>query len=167
MTFSSPFYKFSLLLIFNGKQDGNSAGNCFSIIENQVPQCDIGSTAETLIIHFERFEQLLSGGDTSPLHVRKHRKVSVARAPLATSWKQVSVETTKVLCEPIITSSKAKLASKATIALKETNSASGQHVNAAHEAIKAPYEPKTALQKQCGLKNSYSPLFIQFHMQLK
>jgi len=62
-------------------------GNCFSTPENQVPQCDVGSTTETLVIHFdqERFEQLLSRGSTSLLHVRKYRKVSVARAPLATS----------------------------------------------------------------------------------
>ena len=41
---------------------------------------------ENLVIHFdqERFEQLLSGGSTSPLHVRKHREVSVARTSLAT-----------------------------------------------------------------------------------
>ena len=78
-------------------------GNAFSTAENQVSQCDVGSTTGTLIIHFgqERFEQFLSGGSTSSLYVRKHRKVSVARAPLATSWKQVSIETTKVLCEPI------------------------------------------------------------------
>jgi len=80
-------------------------GTFFSTVENQVSQCDdqtLGSIAETLVIHFdqEKFEQLLYGGITSPLHVHKHRKASVARAPLATSEKQVSVETTKVLCEP-------------------------------------------------------------------
>ena len=63
-------------------------GNEFSTVENQVSQCDdqtFGSIAETLVIHFdqERFEQLLSGGSTSPLHVRK--EVSVARAPLVNS----------------------------------------------------------------------------------
>ena len=62
----------------------------FSTAENQVSQCDdqtFGSVAETLVIHFdqERFEQLLSGGSTSPPHMCKHREVSVARAPLATS----------------------------------------------------------------------------------
>ena len=87
-------------------------GNCFSTAENQVSQCDIGSTAETLVIHFdqERFEQLLSGDSTSSLHVRKLRKVSLARVPLATSWKQVYVETSKVLCEPITASREAKQA---------------------------------------------------------
>jgi len=50
-------------------------GTTFFTTENQVSQCDdqtFGSIAETLVIHFdqERFEQLLSGGSTSPLHVR-------------------------------------------------------------------------------------------------
>jgi len=77
-----------------------------------VPQCDVGSTAETLIIHFDqkKFEQLFSRSSTSPLYVRKHRKVSVARAVLATSGKQVSVKIIEVLCEPNIASREAKLA---------------------------------------------------------
>ena len=85
-------------------------GNCVSTLENQVPQCDVGCIAETLVIQFdqERFEQLLSGGNTSPLHMRKYRKVSVARAHLANSWKQVSVETTQVPCKPITASHEAK-----------------------------------------------------------
>jgi len=67
-------------------------GSAFSTAENQVSQCDdltLGSIAETLVIYFdqERFEQLLFKGSTSPLHVHKHRKTSVARAPLTTSWK--------------------------------------------------------------------------------
>ena len=58
-------------------------GNAFSTIENQVAQCDdqtLESITETLVIHFdqEKFEQLLSWCSTSPLHVRKHRKVSVS-----------------------------------------------------------------------------------------
>ena len=86
-------------------------GTAFSTTENQVSQCDdqtFGSIAKTLVIHFdqERFEQLLSGGSTSPLHVRK--EVSVARAPLANSWKQVSVETNKALCKTITASGEAK-----------------------------------------------------------
>jgi len=62
-------------------------GNQFSTAENQVPQCNIGSTAEIMVIYFdpEKFEQFLSRGSTIPLHMRKHRKVSIARAPLATS----------------------------------------------------------------------------------
>ena len=85
--------------------------NAFSTIENQVSQCDdqtLRSFAETLTIHPARFEQLLSGGSTSPLHVHKHSKVGVARAPLATSWKQVSFEINKILCEPITPSHEAK-----------------------------------------------------------
>ena len=69
-------------------------GNYFSTPMNQVPQFDVGSTIKTLVIHFdqERFEQLLSEGSTNLLHVRKHKKINVARAHMATSWKQVSVE---------------------------------------------------------------------------
>ena len=75
-----------------------------------MPQCDVGSTAKTLIIHFDqkKFEQLFSRGSTGPLQVCKHRKVSVARAPLATFEKQVSVKIIEVLCEPNIASCEAK-----------------------------------------------------------
>ena len=106
-------------------------GTCFSIVENRVPQCDIGSTAQTLVIHFdqERFEQLLFGSNTSPLHVRKQRKVSIARAPLATPKKQVSIETTEVLCEPKTASRQAKLAPCA-------------RKQASLEVKQAPCEPK-------------------------
>jgi len=111
-------------------------GNCFSTTENQVLQCDVGSTVETLVIHHdqERFEQLLSGGSASALCARKHRKVSVARASLATSWKQVSVKTTKVPCEPITTSLKAKQALREPIIVSaETNPASRQCDNIVRE----------------------------------
>ena len=47
------------------------------------------------------------GGSTSPLHVHKHREVNVIRAPLANSWKQVSVETNKALYKPITVSGEA------------------------------------------------------------
>jgi len=52
-----------------------------------VSQCDnqtLGSTAETLVIQFdqEKFEQLLFEGSSSPINVRKHRKISLARTPL-------------------------------------------------------------------------------------
>ena len=85
----------------------------FSTVENQVSEHDVqtlGSTTELLVIHFdqEKFEQLLSGGSASSLHVRKHRKSIVTRALLDTAWKQVSVETNKALCESIMTSSEAK-----------------------------------------------------------
>jgi len=79
-----------------------SLGKAFSTAENQVLQCDdqiLESIAKTLVIHFDqkKFERLLFRGSTSPQHVRKHREVSATRANLATSWKQVSVETNKTL----------------------------------------------------------------------
>ena len=87
-------------------------GTVFSTAENQVSQCNdqtLGSITERLVTHFdqERFEQLLSGGSRSPLHVRKQMKVSIARAPLVASWKQVSVETNKALYKPITVSGEA------------------------------------------------------------
>jgi len=103
-------------------------------------------------IHFdqESFEQLISGGSTSFLHVRKHRKVSVARAPLATSWKQVSIKTTEILCEPIIASREAKQSLRKPITLSITR----QHGNVACEAIKVPCEPKTASSKAMWVAKS-------------
>jgi len=73
-------------------------GNIFSTNEKMVSQCDnqtLGSTTEILVIHFdqEKFEQLLSEGDTRPLKVRKHRKIFLARTLLAKDWKPVSIET--------------------------------------------------------------------------
>jgi len=123
-----------------------------------VSQCDdqtLRSIAETLVIHFdqEKFDQLLSGGSTSPLHVRKRRKVSVVRAPLAISEKLVFVETTKVLYESNTASREAKQApyepKQAPYKLKqalcetitvstETKLAPRQRVNVAREAIKIP-----------------------------
>ena len=43
---------------------------------------------ENLVIHFdqEKFEEFLSGGSPAR-HTRKHRKVSVAKAPVATEQK--------------------------------------------------------------------------------
>ena len=78
-------------------------------------QCDdqtLGSIVETLIIHFDqkKFEQLLSGSSKSPVHVRKQRKVSITKVPLATSEKQVSVETIMVICEPNTASCEARQA---------------------------------------------------------
>jgi len=115
-----------------------------------VPQCDVGSTAETLIIHFdqERFEQLLSRGGTSLLHMRNHRKVSVARASLASSWKQVSIEPTEVPSEPITASREAKQALCKVIKVStETNLAPHQRVNVVRETIKVPREPTTTSSK--------------------
>ena len=60
------------------------------------------STAEMLVIQFDqkKFEQLLSKGNTSPLCVCKHKKVSLAKASFYNSWKQASGESNKALCEP-------------------------------------------------------------------
>ena len=61
-------------------------GMSFSTAENQVSQCDdqtFRSIAETPVIHSgkEKFRQLLPGGSKSPLRMRKHKEVGVARAP--------------------------------------------------------------------------------------
>jgi len=78
-----------------------------------VSQCDDqtpGFIVETLIIQLgqEKFEQLFLEGGSSPINVRKHKKITVASALMATAWKQVSVETNKTLCEPITASCEAK-----------------------------------------------------------
>jgi len=106
-------------------------GTTFSTNKKVVSQCDdrtLESTAEILVIYFDRekFEQLLSMGNTSPCAC-KRRKISLAKALLANSWKQVSVETSKALCEPIAISSEAIQApweltaasNKANLALRE------------------------------------------------
>jgi len=68
--------------------------NLFFNNKKTVLQCSdetLGSTAETLVIQFdqEKFEQLLSEGGSSPINVRRHRKISMARSPLAMAWKEV------------------------------------------------------------------------------
>jgi len=163
-------------------------GNAFSTAENQVSQSDdqtFGSIAETLVIHFdqERFEQLLSRGSTSPLHLCKNREVSVAKAPMANSWKQVSVETNKALCKPITVLGEAKqtLCESSTVSAEttvlgeakqtlcesstvsaETNIASRQHVNTAREAIKVPREPKIASAKAMWIAKSVVPCEVRY-----
>ena len=69
----------------------------------------LGSTVEMLIIEFdqEKFEQLLSIGNTSLLCVLKHRKISLTKAPLDDSWKHASGEADKALSKPIIASGEA------------------------------------------------------------
>ena len=121
-------------------------------------QCDdqtFGSVAETLVIQFnqERFEQFLFGGSTSPLH----REVSVARAPLANSWKQVSVETNKTLCKPIIVSGEAKQTLCESSTVSAENIASRQHVNTVREATKVPREPKTTSAKAMWIAKAVVP----------
>ena len=95
--------------LFFGKQDGNSAGGDFlHKRENSIVmrRSNPWSTAKILVIQFdqEMFEQLLSMGNTIPLCVRKHMKVSLPKASLANSWKQASGEANKALCEPEIVS---------------------------------------------------------------
>ena len=50
-------------------------------------------TVKNLVIHFdqEKFEELLSGGGPAP-YVRKHRRFSVVKAPLATDQKVAPIE---------------------------------------------------------------------------
>jgi len=101
--------------------------------------------------------------------VRKYRKVSVARAPLATSLKQVSVETIQVPCEPITASCeakhapckpkqapcKSKQAPRKTISvLIKNNSAPRQRIR---ETIKFPWEPKIASSTTMWIAKSTIP----------
>ena len=100
-------------------------GKVFFNNKRTVSQCDdetLGSNAETLVIQFdqERFEQILSEGGSSPINVRKHRKISLARSPLAIARKQVSDEM-----------------KKDTSILIETKLASRHHLYAACEARSA------------------------------
>jgi len=86
--------------------------------------------------------------------VCKHRKVSVARAHLATSWKLVSFETSKVLYEPFKASCKAKQTMfKSNTVSTETNIASHQCINVAREA-KVPCEPKITSTKAMWIAKS-------------
>jgi len=68
-----------------------------------VSQCDdetLGSTAEMLGIQFdqEKFEKLLSEGSSSPINMRKHRKIFVTRSSLITTRKQVSDKANEATC---------------------------------------------------------------------
>jgi len=73
------------------------------------------------------------------------KEVSVARALLTNSWKQVSTETNKAICKPITALGKAKqtLCESSTVSV-ETNIATHQHIKTMREAIKVPCELKTA-----------------------
>ena len=67
----------------------------------------------------------------------------VARASLATAWKQVSVETNKAICEYIAASHEAKQTPhKSDTISKETKTASHQRVNTVYEATKLPMSLK-------------------------
>jgi len=76
-----------LSFLFDGKEDGDSAGNDF--LHQRVLQCNDQTlaTAEMLVIQFdqEKFEQLLSMGNTTHLCMCKHKKVYVAKTSLANS----------------------------------------------------------------------------------
>jgi len=98
-------------------------GNVFNN-KKTVPQCDdetLGCTAETLVIQFdqERFKQILFESDSNPISARKHIKISVVRSALATTRKQVSNKTKKVIETKVVSRQhlyamcEAKLASKA------------------------------------------------------
>ena len=81
----------------------------FSTNEKVVSQHDkiaVGDMAETLVIEFDqdRFEELLSSGKSSPVSLRKHRKITIAKA-MATSASSVSVKGNKVKgCMPMVNS---------------------------------------------------------------
>jgi len=86
---------------------------------------------ENLVIHFdqEKFEELLSG-DSPVLHAQKHRKVSVAKASVATEQKSaLTVRATGQTSFQLLS------------VLTEAKSAS-------REARQVPCEPKTLLSKQ-------------------
>jgi len=94
--------------------------------------------------------------------VHKHRKANVARVPLATSGKQVSVETIKVPGEPNTASCEVRQA------LRERKQAPcepitvptgtkltpRQRTSIAREIVKVPYETKTAFNKAMWIAKS-------------
>ena len=65
--------------------------------KEMISQCNSQSaepiTVKNLVIHFdqEKFKELFSGGGPA-LHVQKHRRVSVAKVPLATDQKAAPTE---------------------------------------------------------------------------
>ena len=79
----------------------------------------------------------------------------MARAPLATAWKQVSVKINKALCEPITTSCEAKQTHASLTYSTEIKSASHQCTKLApFEAKKASCEPKTTSVKAIWIRKS-------------
>ena len=94
-------------------------GTFFFSNKKTVSQCDeqiIGTITETLVINFdqEKFDQLLSEGNLSPVNVRKHQKISLAKTPMAKTWKpkSVSAVTNLAPCELILVSCETHLAAK-------------------------------------------------------
>ena len=93
----------------------------------------------------EKFEQLLSLGNISPLCVCKHRKVSLAKASMANSWERTSGEANKTLSKPIIVSGKAKQALCKPVAISDEAEKTIKLVNSTSgEAIKMSGDPTTA-----------------------
>ena len=86
------------------------------------------------------------------------KEVSIARAPLANSWKQISVETNKTLCKPITASGEAKqtLCESSTVSAA-TNIAPRRHINTVREAIKVSCEPKIASAKAIWIAKAVVP----------
>jgi hypothetical protein len=71
-------------------------GKTFSTNEKVVSQHDkiaMGDMAETLVIEFDqdKYEELLSSGKSSPISMRKHRKITIAKA-MITAASDVPVE---------------------------------------------------------------------------
>ena len=80
--------------------------------------------------------------------MHKHKKITVARAPLGTAWKQVSVEMDKVLYEPITASREAKQITC------ESNTVSTETKLVSWEATKARRESKIASTKAIWIKKN-------------
>ena len=103
-------------------------------------------TIENLVIHFdqEKFEELLSGGGLA-LHAQKHRRVSVAKAPLATDQKAVPTE---VVSKPM----PAACFNEQTSLQFPSVSTEAKLTSCQHDSLckakQTPCEPETAQSKQ-------------------
>ena len=116
--------------------------------KEMMPQCNGQNaglvTVENLVIHFdqEKFEELLSGGNPT-LHARKHRRVSIAKAPVATEQKSTK------------TISIARAIGRTSL---QFPSVSTKTEGILCEAKQVPREPKTAQGKQVWMaKQTASP----------
>jgi len=118
-------------------------GNFFSTNKKVVSQCDdktLRFVTEMLVIQFNKKVWTTSLlGNTSPLWVRKHKKVSIAKAHLANSLKHASDKANEALTKPIAASYEANKAlckpvaacavsGEARIAIKLVNSASSEAI---------------------------------------
>jgi len=118
--------------------------------KEMMSQCNSQSAepiaVENLVIHFdqEKFEELLSGGSPA-LHARKHRRVSVAKTPLATNQK---VAPTEVVSKPMPAACTVKGTSLQFLSVStEAKLTSCQHGGLC-KASQVPREPRTAQSKQ-------------------